>query len=133
MAQSAYDILNMATNRQLTNLSQLRSDITEKRKVANAQSLGVGQEGGFYQDEINALEREYMQAKNDIMADANTQRQIIAEQERAEKEAARQRNIDRWIGIGTTVAGIVAPIAAPYAISGISSLFKKKPVVGGTV
>jgi hypothetical protein len=98
---SAYDILNAATARQLRDLETLRNDIAEKSKVASA--VPEGMEGSFLQNDLSVLQNEYLQAKNDIIADKNTQLQILNEQRRAQREADKRNN---RLGVGGFLGGL---------------------------
>ncbi len=109
--ESAYNILNQATTRQLQNLETFRSDIEQKQRVASARSLGGETQGGFLENNLNMLQNEYIQAKNDILADKNTQIQILDEQRKQRKAAERRQNKQ---GAGAIIGGIIGGVAGAF-------------------
>lgn len=134
MSESAYSILQTATQRQLRNLDELRSDIRERRTMQAKQQTGPEIQGGFLEGDIAALEREYQQARSDIFTDYSNQVQILREQEKAARERAKA---ERGAGIGGVIGGVagaiggtllgVGPVAGYSIGSGLGS------AIGGNV
>ena len=111
---SAYNILDMAENRDLMNLGEQFSDTSEQLK--SNLTLGEGMEGGFNADEQARLRSEYGEAQGNIRQNYATKRAIIREQQRQIKEQ-RQNRGGLLKGLGGIAAGAASflPGIGPFA------------------
>lgn len=105
----AYDILNIAQNRELQDLGERQSDIGEQLRVGYA--MGPGMESGFGAGEGIRLKREADEARSDILQNYRIRREIIKKREEMAKKAAEDQKRANWMKLGGMGLGaVLAPV-----------------------
>lgn len=100
---NALDILNIAENKDLTNLEGAYSDFGEQIKTGYA--VDTGMEGGFGTSEKLKLSGEYNKARSDMAQNYALKRKYILEKEKQAKEA---REKQKWGNILKGAGGLIS-------------------------